>query len=940
MTITGTLRAETGFELASGNLFGDATIDGNFAMSGGFLPGTIQVNREFQWSGGEAEGSVTANERIAWSGGLLSGVMNVSAATQLDVLPGSPIMTGTLNNYGVLRLADLAKIQMDSGCTVNNIGLCETSAGDPFRHGDGGIATFNNSGIFRKLGAPVTTITLNVIFQSSGVVDVVSNTLSFVSGTHTFSPGAQFIGSGLTKIAGATINWNGAVTNRGPLEVASGTVIASGATINGSVGWSGGNWKGALTVPAESVVRLTGAGPKSLIDINLTNRGSMLLEGSGALQFNGDVLLHNYGLLELQAANSFTTPSGGRKNFYNDGILRKKGSALPFLFSSVIFHNNGLLDLQAGFIDFTLNSHSLHSGTRITGAGSVRVDGATLNLGGSITTEAPLVVTSGFLAGTATLIGPLQAAGGALSGALTVNGPIIWPGTTLSGTLQANATMDWSGGTVSGALTIPSGSTLTISGAATKTLSGTLLNGGQVNVSDQASIIMVSGTPINNTGVLDISSDLPFRVSGSSKPIINNSGTLRRSGSIKPVEFGAYLLQNSGTIDLQSSDVTFLLNEHTLADGTRSTGPKAIRILGAVVTMSGRQQLNAPFVLGSGILKGAANIDAGVPMTWGGGILEASLNVMGNVTWNGSDVVGMIVQSGTNEWIDGTLSGSLRLTTDSTMNVVKPGRHTISGQLNNAGTVVVVGDAAFSFNSGTPIINSGVLELQNEKALLPNGSSKVTLVNSGTLRKTVAPQAMVLSYVLLQNSGNIELMAGDLQLALSEHWFHAGTTLSGSGALRVKGATLTLAGIQTYSAPFEMASGLLAGNALVNGNVTFSGGQIDATLVTFGAVAFNGGLAKGALFSAGSFAWTGGQLEGALTIATNSVATFSGSPLKWFKGSSFTNHGILALAPAVSIQATDGAELYNFGMIDAPANATFVHNSGDVRSSSITVPSA
>src|SRR4029434_1897793 len=117
--------------------------------------------------------------------------------------------------------------------------LCETWSATPFAHLNGGTPTFNNTGTFRKLGAGDTAISLAVLFNNSGLLDVASNSLSFISGTHTFSNGSRLTGAGVTRVAGATVNWNGAVTNTGPLELASGTVLASGS-INGAVRWLGG----------------------------------------------------------------------------------------------------------------------------------------------------------------------------------------------------------------------------------------------------------------------------------------------------------------------------------------------------------------------------------------------------------------------------------------------------------------------------------------------------------------------------------------------------------------------------------------------------------------------------------------------------------------------------------------------------------------------------
>ncbi len=112
--------------------------------------------------------------------------MNVPAACGFDVLDGDlKLMTGTLNNYGTLSLLALSQIQMDSGAVINNAGLCETWSDDPFAHQNGGIPTFENTGTFRKLGPSRPQLRATVNFHHRGILDVASNTLSFVAGNHT-----------------------------------------------------------------------------------------------------------------------------------------------------------------------------------------------------------------------------------------------------------------------------------------------------------------------------------------------------------------------------------------------------------------------------------------------------------------------------------------------------------------------------------------------------------------------------------------------------------------------------------------------------------------------------------------------------------------------------------------------------------------------------------
>src|SRR5262249_25552988 len=155
--------------------------------------------------------------------------------------------------------------------------------------------------------------------------------------------------------------------------------------------------------------------------------------------------------------------------------------------------NLGTVDVEAGSINFSAFTHSLANGSRLTGPGAVQVNGATVNLDGTVACATPFSLVSGALGGSGTFQGDLNWSGGAIAGTLALKG---------------NST--WTGGTLSGQLTVPVSSALTITSNATKTISGLLRNDGQVTVLDKTVLTLAAAAPVVNTGTFEIQYDKPF----------------------------------------------------------------------------------------------------------------------------------------------------------------------------------------------------------------------------------------------------------------------------------------------------------------------------------------------------------------------------------------------------------------------------------------------
>jgi hypothetical protein len=309
-------------------------------------------------------------------------------------------------------------------------------------------------------------------------------------------------------------------------------------------------------------------------------------------------------------------------------------------------------------------------------------------------------------------------------------------------------------------------------------------------------------------------------------------------------------------------------------------------------------------------------------MTWSGGDIQALLHIRGNASWTGSLLSGTLVEDGTLNWAGGLLSGTLIVPPSARVNVLQGGNKSISGVLQNAGTTVVSNNANILLISGTPIVNSGLFEVQNEQALKPNGTTKVTFSNSGTFRKTTSTKSMKFDYVQLQNSGTLDLQAGQISLVLNAHNFNDGSRTTGSGAVHVAGATLNVAGNITLGPPLALDSGYLAGSAALNGPFQFGGGEVSDKLRVNGPLTWSAGVLKGGIFVQGAASWSGGEIDGWLSIATNSTLAIGETGIKTLKGGTITNNGFVTVTSPVTIQADGGAVIQNMGGFNLPGSLT------------------
>ena len=242
--------------------------------------------------------------------------------------------------------------------------------------------------------------------------------------------------------------------------------------------------------------------------------------------------------------------------FNNAGTFRKTvGTGTTNI--TLTFNNTGTVDVDSGTlsynsggasssnfdvatsttVQFRSSTFTLNTGATITGAGTTRINGATVIVGATaIGVDAVTALN-------------LDLASGTLKG----SGDL---------TMAANGQLDWTGGTMKGGgkVTIPATARLNISGGSNKDLRDrTIDNLGTTTWTGTGDIRSGIGGVFNNLAgaVFDVQNDEPFSFNlGGTPSVFNNAGTFRKTVAVGETIISVAFI-NTGTIDEQSGTLTF-----------------------------------------------------------------------------------------------------------------------------------------------------------------------------------------------------------------------------------------------------------------------------------------------------------------------------------------------------------------------------------------------
>ena len=748
---------------------GTVQVNGNLTLTDASVTGTC----DFSMVGVSGSDTIAGAGDIPASGSLIfnnvSGNYTVTGTVSVPAL----LITGASNiNGGLLSVS--GNVTLNDADLVGSCGIDMTGTGTLSGSGrppTGGDFRFNGNVTFTVSGT-MTLINCEILSAATingGTVEVsgdltltdvaVNGSCDFIlTGTGALSGAGVPPGSGLFSFN----TGSGTTTVTGTVTLPNLTITTAG-TING----------GLLSVSGNVI--LTGTGVTGTTDIDMTAGGVSTLSGAGQ------------------------APSGGDFRFNGVGTVTTSGS--PTVGNCEILDattlNGGTVQVNG---DLTLTD------TTVAGTTNIAMIGATGTLSGAGDIPASGDLTFNNAAGVFTVTGTIPvpnaliitAAATINGGTLQVNGDITLTDASVTGTCNVEWTNSTGTGTLSGAGQNPTGGTFTINGtvtgAETFTVTGTVEIGGDLIITEAATInggalsvlgnitltdTGVAGTcsliMIGATGTLSGAGDIP---AGGDLTFNNAAGVFTVTGTISvpnaliitaAATINGGTLQANGDITFTDASVTGTCDIEWLAAGTLSGSGTAPT--GGLFTFNAA----ATFVIAAApsfndlTITLATTINGG-SMTIAGNIIltDATVNGTCTVTWSSAGT-GTLTTGGTGKFPDGDVT-------------IAGGTLTLSGALDLDGT-----GQDLNINTGTFNINGNDLTVTGD----------ITVAASGTLRlkgdETVAPNALVNNGTISYFDTAIAVTFNDLTTSFNNIVMTKGKTYRGT-----IGTTIIIAGNVTF----------------------------------------------------------------------------------------------------------------------------------------------
>ncbi|MBL8166765.1 MAG: putative Ig domain-containing protein [Acidobacteria bacterium] len=446
--------------------------------------GNLIVNGVYNWSGfGDQTGTGTTTIAVG-------ATLNLSGTGSKD------IFQRTLNNFGTTNVTTTGSghLFLQLLATFNNqAGALFHQQTDTDITNSGGAApnNFNNAGTFRRTGTGDCQVGTGsgggsaLIFNNTGLVEVLSGSLSLANNGTSTSTMTTSAGATLAIVAGTyNLNTGAALNGTGTYLVSIGTLsvlstvnVAATATFNHTEGVVGGtgnlivngvyNWSGAgdqtgtgtTTIAVGATLNLSGTGDKQIFQRTLNNFGTtnVTTTGNGHLTLRDQATFNNQaGALFHQQTDTDILHSAGPNNFNNAGTFRKTGAGDCMVGApgnGLTFNNTGLMELLGGSVTVSGPIQFIHTA------------GTTLLNGGGLVFGATGQFQGGLLTGVGTITGNVNNSGATVAPGLSPGGLTI----TGNYTQGANGTLALELG---GLTALTEFDRLAVNGAAT--LNGTL----------------------------------------------------------------------------------------------------------------------------------------------------------------------------------------------------------------------------------------------------------------------------------------------------------------------------------------------------------------------------------------------------------------------------------------------------------------------------------
>jgi hypothetical protein len=771
-------------------------------------------------------GNVTIALGTHPAGATLTGVLTVSAASGV----------ATFSNLGGLTVAGSYTLVATSGSLSVESAPFTVSAAAASR------LAFSAQPSAAVVGAPIAPVVVAVEDQFGNLANTATNPVTMALGPG--SPSGATLGG--TKTV-AAVNGLAAFTNL-TLDIAgTGFTLAASASglagattapfnvtsLTGGVAWnnpSGGNWSVAANWTPARV-----PGKSDSVFITLPGTYTVTLDVSDTVAF-------------LTAGGS-----SGTQTLAVNGRTLGIDSAASVLANAAVNLTTATINGGAG------GANVANSGTITVSPGGSTINGTVvINSGGQLVQNGNNGFADLSVSGTVTNAGTIELTGTSWGGRLTVSG---------------------------GALQDQVGGTLQVVAGTGNTLTAALNNQGTVQVDGPLTINGASATHQNSGAITLGAGNLTLTQSGTTPSFTTTGSVVIGASRILQVNGGTFTYANAspgglaglGTVSL--SGVTLGLNPDFTVDTlaltmTNSTvnGPGTLHVAATRTLTLTQSTLNAALdnagtVLGT---PGASALNGAVTNQSG-----ALLELNGNNGFADMTVANGFTNDGTIELTGTSWGGRLTVTTSilvnsatGTLQVVAGTGNTLTGALNNQGTVQVDGPLTINKASAAHQ-NSGTITL---------GAGNLTLAQSGT-----TPSFTTTGTVVVGTGRTWAVSGGALN--------YSGGAIGGDGAMTLSGVTLGLSVTLSHDTlPVSLSVSLT--NSTVNGpgtlpvaatsTLTMTGTTVNAPLVNFGTLQSTPGT---------------NVLNGAVTNAPGALLRLNGNNgfADMTVASGFTNAGTIEL---------------------------------------------
>jgi len=373
---------------------GTITIAGDGATFDGTQ--TIAAGTSFDFAAGYyvpgTSGAATLSGNATWSGGAFySGAWTLPSGDTLTAVttPGGNTKyfdATAFTNNGTIAWTTTDDVLLQNGSLVTNNGTFVTTA--PTTLVDGGYGgTFTNVGTLENNSGATLTVQPGGSFDfanaAGGTINApkAADTILFNSGSSaqlTFANNSNFTGLGTIEIAnaGATFTGNQLVGAGTTFVLAAGYFVpgTGGATLKGSISWTGGQfYGGSWALASGSILNVAGNGGATTKFFNattFTNGGTINWNTADPIYLANGAAIVNNGVFSVTQDASFADGGYGG-TLTNNGLLEKTGgtgttSVAPGgSFAGLV--NNGVTAVESGTI--ALGSSFTNPGT-LAGTGT------------------------------------------------------------------------------------------------------------------------------------------------------------------------------------------------------------------------------------------------------------------------------------------------------------------------------------------------------------------------------------------------------------------------------------------------------------------------------------------------------------------------------------------------------------------------------------------